>query len=49
MKKIDGLTTREIAVRLGVAEKTVEMHLTEAVRALADVLYRDQLKVGETA
>jgi RNA polymerase sigma factor (sigma-70 family) len=43
MKKIDGLSTREIALRLGVAEKTVEMYLTEAVRALADVLYRDQL------
>jgi RNA polymerase sigma-70 factor (ECF subfamily) len=49
MKKIDGLTTREIAVRLGVAEKTVEMYLTEAVRALADVLYRDQLQIGGPA
>lgn len=49
MKKIDGLSTREIAVRLGAAEKTVEMHLTEAVRALADVLYRDQLDIGGAA
>lgn len=46
MKKVEGLSTREIAARLGSAEKTVEMHLTEAVKALADILYRDKSEIG---
>jgi RNA polymerase sigma factor (sigma-70 family) len=41
MRKIDGLSVREIAQRTGLAEKTVEKHLTEGMRALADALYRD--------
>ena len=41
MRKVQGLTTREIALRLGIAEKTVEKHLTEGVRALANILYRE--------
>lgn len=45
MRKVQGLSTREIALRLGIAEKTVEKHLTEGVRALADILYRE---AGET-
>ena len=47
MRKVEGLTTREIALRLGIAEKTVEKHLTEGVRALADILYRDRVAGGE--
>jgi len=42
MRKVQGLTTREIALRLGIAEKTVEKHLTEGVRALANILYRER-------
>ena len=41
MRKIDGLSVREISERTGAAEKTVEKHLTEGMRALADALYRD--------
>jgi RNA polymerase sigma-70 factor (ECF subfamily) len=47
MRKVEGLTTREIALRLGIAEKTVEKHLTEGVRALANTLYRERTAGGE--
>jgi RNA polymerase sigma-70 factor (ECF subfamily) len=47
MRKVEGLTTREIALRLGIAEKTVEKHLTEGVRALANILYRERIAGGE--
>ncbi len=46
MRKVQGLTTREIAQRLGIAEKTVEKHLTEGVRALANILYRERIEFG---
>jgi len=39
MAKIDGLSRREIAVRMGVSEETVKMHLANGMRALADALY----------
>ena len=39
MRKVDGLSRREIAARMGVAEKTVERHLTEALRVLARTFY----------
>jgi RNA polymerase sigma-70 factor (ECF subfamily) len=47
MRKVEGLTTREIALRLGIAEKTVEKHLTEGVRALANIPYRERTAGGE--
>jgi RNA polymerase sigma factor (sigma-70 family) len=43
MRQIDGLSRREIAQRMGIAEKTVKRHLADGVRALADMLY------GETS
>lgn len=46
MRKIEGLSTREISLRLGIAEKTVEKHLTEGVRALANILYRESIELG---
>jgi len=39
LKKIEGLSVREIAARMGIAENTVDRHLTDGVRALADTLY----------
>jgi RNA polymerase sigma factor (sigma-70 family) len=39
LKQIEGLTRREIATRMGVGEETVKMHLTNGMRALADILY----------
>jgi RNA polymerase sigma-70 factor (ECF subfamily) len=39
MKKVEGLSRREIAERMGITEKTVKWHLNEGVRALADILY----------
>ncbi len=39
MRQIDGLSRREIAGRMGIAEKTVKRHLADGVRALADMLY----------
>jgi len=46
LRKVDGLSVREIAQRTGVAEKTVEKHLTEGMRALAHILYRDAFDLG---
>ena len=43
MKKIEGLSRREIAARMGIAEKTVKRHLANGMCALANALY------GETA
>jgi len=46
MRKIDGLSRREIAQRLGISEKTVEKQLTQGVRALADILYGESTDLG---
>jgi RNA polymerase sigma-70 factor (ECF subfamily) len=39
LRKIEGLTHKEIAKRLGIAEGTVEKQITLGVRALAQTLY----------
>jgi RNA polymerase sigma-70 factor (ECF subfamily) len=49
MRKIEGLSRREIAQRLGVSEKTVEKQLTQGVRALADILYGESTEIGSKA
>jgi RNA polymerase sigma-70 factor (ECF subfamily) len=46
MRKVEGLSVREISQRTGAAEKTVEKHLTEGMRALAEELYRDAPETG---
>ncbi len=48
LRKVQGLSIREIAQRVGAAERTVEEHLTEGVRTLASVLHRDAVD-GETS
>ena len=40
MRKIDGLPRHEIALRMGIAEKTVRRHIGDGMCALADALYR---------
>ena len=42
LRKIEGLSRREIASRMGIAEFTVNRHLTEGMRALADILYGEE-------
>ncbi|HTO39762.1 MAG TPA: RNA polymerase sigma factor [Rhizomicrobium sp.] len=39
MKQVDGLSRRDIALRMGVGEETVKRHLTNGMRALANFLY----------
>jgi RNA polymerase sigma factor (sigma-70 family) len=39
LKKIEGLSRREIAMRMGIAEKTVKRHLANGMCALANALY----------
>lgn len=41
LRKIEGLSLREIANRMGIAEKTVKVHITDGMRALAEALYTD--------
>lgn len=41
MHKVEGLSISEIAVRLGMGERTVKRDLSEAVRALAETLLRE--------
>lgn len=39
LSKIEGLSRREVATRMGIADATVSMHLTDGMYALADILY----------
>ncbi len=41
--RIEGLTGREIAERLGLAETTVSEHLAKGMHALTDILLRDSI------
>ena len=43
MHKIDGLTVREIAERIGVTERTTERYLSEGFRVLAEAVLREPL------
>ncbi|GGY97161.1 RNA polymerase sigma factor [Pseudoduganella plicata] len=39
MRKVDGLSQREVAARMGIAEDTVEKQIAKGMRALADALF----------
>lgn len=39
LRQVNGLSRREIAVRMGIAEQTVKWHLNAGVRALAEIFY----------
>jgi len=41
-RKLDGLSRREIATRMGVSEVTVKTHITRGMRALADALFSER-------
>ncbi len=41
MGRIEGLSGKEIAARMGVGESTISEHLAKGMRALADILYGD--------
>jgi RNA polymerase sigma-70 factor (ECF subfamily) len=45
LQQVQGLSRREIGVRMGVTEKTVKRHLEDAVRALADIIYGEPANV----
>lgn len=39
LKQVNGLSRHEIAVRMGISDKMVTEHLTNGMRALADILF----------
>lgn len=49
LKQVEGLSRREIASRMGVGEETVKRHLTNGMRALADMLYSGASDLGRKA
>ncbi len=48
LRKIDGLSHKEIAKRLGIAEGTIERHITLGVRALAETLFAQGVEAAAT-
>jgi len=46
LRKIDGLSYREIAIRMGIAEDTVSKHLREGMYVLADALHSEISETG---
>jgi RNA polymerase sigma-70 factor (ECF subfamily) len=47
LRKIEGLSRREIAARMGIAEQTVNRHLTDGMYALAEHLYGSSPDSGD--
>lgn len=46
LRRIDGLSQREVAIHLGLSEKTVEGHMTKGMRRLTDAVLGD-IESGE--
>lgn len=49
LRKIEGLSQREVARRMGIAEDTVEKQVAKGIRALADALGRTHAPPGPAA
>jgi RNA polymerase sigma-70 factor (ECF subfamily) len=49
LKRIEGLSRREIAARMQIGEGTVKDYLAEAVNALSDMFYRESTELGRHA
>lgn len=45
--RVRGFSRSEIAVRMGVSEKTVTEHLTKAMRLISDILYGEPVDLGK--
>lgn len=41
LRRVEGLSQREVALRLGLSENTVEKHMGKGLRRLADILSQD--------
>ena len=46
LRRIEGLSQRETAIRMGVTEETVEHHLSEGLRYLAEALLDTEIELG---
>jgi RNA polymerase sigma-70 factor (ECF subfamily) len=42
MRRVEDLSQREVATRLGIAETVVEKQIAKAMRRFADALFREQ-------
>jgi RNA polymerase sigma-70 factor (ECF subfamily) len=49
LKRIEGLSRREIAQRMDITEQTVSDHIANGMRVLADVLYGEPPELGSGA
>lgn len=47
LRKIEGASQREVAERLGIAEHTVEKHVSNGLRRLAEALFGEPELIGE--
>jgi RNA polymerase sigma factor (sigma-70 family) len=46
LRKVDGLTQREVATRMGITEDTVEKQIAKGMRGLADALFANGIGAG---
>src|SRR2546430_11771164 len=42
MRRVDDLSQREVAMRLGITQKTVEKHVMKGMKLLATLLFRNE-------